>query len=199
MFHYKNLEIFTPKSVYCPREDSILMADVISTLSKAELKKVLEIGCGSGFLSILSTNLGATVTAVDINSDAITTTLKNANRNNIKLTAFQSDLFENVKGKFDLIFFNPPYLPNIASEESIEGNETWADNGVIEHFIKQVNNYLNPNGMVLLLISSLTQTPALELLEKAGFSTETIAKKKIPWEELSIIKATPTRDQTKAI
>jgi release factor glutamine methyltransferase len=190
MFYYKNLKIDDPSSVYSPREDSELMAEALEKFIKPRATKLraIEIGCGSGFLSILASKLGAKITSVDINPSAISTTLKNAQMNNVQLTAFQSDLFENVSNKFDLIFFNPPYLPD---NDNIDGKETWAEGNTIARFITQAKAHLIPNGSILLLISSLTKTPALNLLKKQGFTVEIIAKKKIPWEELSIILAKP--------
>jgi release factor glutamine methyltransferase len=197
MFHYKNLKISCPEQVYFPREDSILMAEVlekvISTnkVSYKQTIEVLEIGCGSGFLSILAASLGTQVTAVDINPVAVDTTKQNAKTNNIKLTSLVSDLFSKVTKKFDLIIFNPPYLPN--EDSKLKGSETWADSGQIKKFIQQVSNHLNPSGTVLLLISSLTQTPVEQLLQQNNLSFKTIAKKKLPWEELEVLSANKTQ------
>jgi len=185
MFYYKNLKIDAPSSVYFPREDSLLLAETLKEM-KLKDKNILEVGCGSGFLSILAASLGAQITAIDINLEAISSTLKNAKNNNVKLTAFQSDLFSNITNKFDLIFFNPPYLPD---KDNIDGKETWSEKNTISRFIKQAKTHLNPNGTILLLISSLTQTPARDLLQKQGFSVKILAKNKVPWEELLILSA----------
>jgi release factor glutamine methyltransferase len=188
MFYYKSLKIDDPSSVYSPREDSELLAQELEKfiISQTTKLQALEVGCGSGFLSILASKLGATVTSIDINPVAITTTEKNAQLNKVKLTTFQSNLFANISEKFDLIFFNPPYLPD---NDNIGHKETWAEEDNISRFTEQVKSYLNPNGTILLLISSLTKTPASDLLKKQGFTVKIIAKKKIPWEELSIILA----------
>ena len=69
-YFYKQMELEVPDSVYCPREDSELLARV---MEEAELsrKKVLEAGCGSWLLSIIAAKHGADVTAVDISEDAV--------------------------------------------------------------------------------------------------------------------------------
>lgn len=68
---------------------------------------VLDIGCGSGILSILAKKLNAkTVDACDIDQIAIDSTLENATINKVELNAFISDLFSNVYKKYDIIFAN---------------------------------------------------------------------------------------------
>src|SRR3989338_1117492 len=109
-FYYGRVELDVPERVYYPREDSELLAKVIDSLD-LKGKAVLETGCGSGFLSILMAKKCADVTAVDINTEAVEITGKNAAANGAKINTFISDLFSAVGGTFDIIVFNPPYLP----------------------------------------------------------------------------------------
>ena len=197
MFYYKNLKIDVPGQVYFPREDSILLATVLEQTRAKRTIDVLEVGCGSGFLSIVAAKLGGKVTSADINPIAAAAAKQNALQNKASLKVLISNLFSNITGKFDLIIFNPPYLPDDINElkdineqgelKDIKGN--WADTGIISRFVQEVKNYLKPGGKVLLLVSSLTQTPAEQLFKDAGFSTKIIAKKKLPWEELIVICA----------
>ena len=188
-FYYGTLEFDIPESVYYPREDSELMA---KTLEKVDLrrKSALEIGCGSGFLSILMAKKGAAVTAVDINEEAVDTTKKNAAANEAEVIAAKSDLFSNVSNKFNLIIFNPPYLP--VEEGETDWTYAGGKNGrdVIERFVAKVKNYLKPNGTVLLLISSLTgEKEVIELFRNQKMKTKIVAREKVPWEELIMIEA----------
>ena len=81
MFYHKGITLFVPDKVYYPREDSLLLADV---LEKAKVKgDVLDIGCGSGLLALLMAK-SAKVTATDVCSLAVKTTLQNAALNKIK-------------------------------------------------------------------------------------------------------------------
>ncbi|WP_297378066.1 50S ribosomal protein L11 methyltransferase [uncultured Helcococcus sp.] len=68
---------------------------------------ILDIGCGSGILSILAKKLGAkNVLACDIDPIAVSSTIDNAKINKVDLQAKESNLFDNIEGEYDLIFAN---------------------------------------------------------------------------------------------
>ncbi|MBL7159998.1 MAG: methyltransferase [Candidatus Aenigmarchaeota archaeon] len=182
-YFYGDIELEIPEGVYEPREDSLLLAGAVKGICN---KNILEVGCGSGLISII---LGKEnkVTAVDINKEAVLVTKENAERNGIKAEVFQSDLFERVKGKFDLVVFNAPYLQD---RDKIEGSETWSNKGTIEKFVKGVEKFLEKNGRVLIVISSLTGVERVrELFKKEGFETEIKKEEKVPWERLVVLEA----------
>ncbi len=188
-FYHEEMEFEVPENVYYPREDSKLLA---KTIEKMDIKgaNVLEIGCGCGFLSILMAKRGASVTAVDINKDAVEITKANTETNKTAINAFESDLFSAIRGRFDLIIFNPPYLPTDEGEndKTCAGGKSGRE--VIEKFATEVKNYLKPHGLVLLVISSLTgEKEVLELFKKQNMSASVVAREKIPWEELTVIRA----------
>ncbi len=75
-------------------------------------KKVLELGAGSGLLSLAAAQQGALVTATDINPNAVEALKTNASKNNLEMEVFVSDLLDYIPDPhFDLIFINPPYYP----------------------------------------------------------------------------------------
>lgn len=143
--------------VYEPGEDSFLLEKNIPIDLKK--KKVLEIGCGSGILSIKCAELGAIVTAVDINENALKETKKKADTKKLKIKLIESNLFEKIKEKFNLILFNPPYVP--CENEDLKGESAWVGGKkgrrIIDRFLKDFEKYLNKNGTVLLLISSFNE------------------------------------------
>ena len=109
------LDISVATSVYIPAEDSFLLADYASK----QKGRILEIGCGSGIVSLsaAAANRANEVIGVDINPAAVECATKNAEKNHLKNCKFlQSDLFANVSGKFNVILFNPPYLPTTEAE-----------------------------------------------------------------------------------
>ncbi|TPR54103.1 peptide chain release factor N(5)-glutamine methyltransferase [Metamycoplasma neophronis] len=73
--------------------------------------KVLDIGCGSGFIGLaIAKNIGCDVSLIDISNQAIKQTKFNAKLNDLKVNVFKSNLFSKVKDKYNLIISNPPYL-----------------------------------------------------------------------------------------
>ena len=176
------------EGVYEPREDSALLAEAVQEHSHGE---ILDMGTGSGIQALVASKKAQHVTAVDIKKETIETAKKNAYKKRVKNISFiQSDLFENVKGKFDLIIFNSPYLP---SEDKIKGSEQW--NGgktgreVIKKFSEHLSDYLKENGKILLLISSLTGLEETKKIFKSkGFCVNIERKKKIPWETLYVLE-----------
>ena len=189
-FIHEDLGIEVPEGVYYPAEDSFLLVDVLEAEDILG-ENVLEMGCGSGFLSILCAKRGADVTAADITEEAVNAAKTNAQSNGLKIHIVQSDLFENVNGKFDIIVFNPPYLPKEDDEEgdiTYTGGQTGRE--VIEKFIAQCKWHLEDKGRVLLLISSLTgYEEVIACFNDSGFSVKTKAKQKLDWEELIVIEA----------
>ena len=176
-------------SVYEPREDSLLLAEVVEKEAHGE---VLDIGTGSGVQAFAASKKADAVLGVDVNRDAVNFTRTEAKKMGIKNVRFiRSDLFEKVKGKFDLIIFNPPYLPE--EPGLFEGSEQWAGGKtgreVIERFANSVKKYLKPDGKILIVISSLTGLDEVKkIFQERGFSVKIVKEKKIPWEKLYVLE-----------
>ena len=102
--------------VLIPRQETELVTEqAIKHLDKCE--KVLDLCCGSGAIGITvaceaqKMNMGAVkVTCVDVDGSALKVAKQNAKLNKAKVNFVQSNMFESVKGKFDLIVCNPPYV-----------------------------------------------------------------------------------------
>ncbi|MBI2583219.1 MAG: methyltransferase [Candidatus Aenigmarchaeota archaeon] len=193
-FYYKGLVLNIPEGVYAPSEDSLLFAE---TLENMQLKgiKVLEIGTGSGFLAILAARKNAKVDACDINPIAVKAARKNAEANGAVFRAFVSDLFKNVKGRYEIIIFNPPYLPE-DEEDEIAGRSMQYSGGrhgnkIIKKFLDGAKRHLNKDGRILIVISSLTKHVGMK---KYGFETRVIGKRKMWFEELLLMELTIKRN-----
>lgn len=165
--------------IYEPREDSYLLEKYVK---KYATGRVLDMGTGSGVLALAALEKTKNVLATDVNLDAV----KKAREKGVN--AIKSDLFEKVIGKFDLIIFNPPYLP----EEKLEDEETKKivcggkkGNEILERFLSEVGNYLKLNGKILIVVSTLT--PDVDkLIRKYGFKFRILEKKKIFYEKLVV-------------
>ena len=187
-------EIETDDLVYIPSDDTFLLAENL------EIKKgqsVLEIGTGSGLVSMYASLLTDDVTATDINYNALELAEKNFKLNNINTIKLEfGDLFEPVKDKkFDVILFNTPYLPT-DSEDIINDDLNYAFDGgldgrkVIDRFINQVSNHLNDKGIVQIIQSSLSDNDrTLDMFDRNGFVAEIAESEKFFFEEIVLINA----------
>ena len=147
------MELKSHEEVYSPREDSFLLQRVVSNL--CILKKpnrVLDLGTGSGIQAITAKLSGAKkVVAVDINPKAIMLAKQNVKLNKVEIEFHTSDLFNHVNGNFDMIIFNPPYLP---MEPPIDIQ--WSGGReFIEDFVRQAKDRLNEGGIIVFVYSSL--------------------------------------------
>jgi len=173
--------------IYSPKEDSYLLAEQVKICAKN--KSVLDIGTGSGILARTAKDAEAkSVSASDINSEAV----NEAKKSGIK--AVKSDLFKKVTGKFDLIVFNPPYLPKDKREDKESAQATTGGNKgdeIILRFLKQAAKHLNKDGIILLLVSSLTPMKRINaLIKKLSLQNTMMASKKLFFEELFVYKIT---------
>ena len=107
---------YTSEGVLIPRpETEILVEKAEMILKKIEKPKVIEIGVGSGIISVMLAVIidDIEIIAVDINDKALELAKRNAIKHNVedKITFIKSDLFENVpKGNYHMVISNPPYI-----------------------------------------------------------------------------------------
>jgi release factor glutamine methyltransferase len=178
--------------IYEPREDSYLLSQELEKFLKTKKNKsikILDIGSGSGIQAETCINFGfLNVLVSDINETALKQ-LKEKGFNVIK-----SNLFSNItrKEKFDLIIFNPPYLPKdnrepVESSLSTTGGKKGYE--LILKFLEQAKTNLNEKGVILLLFSSLSKPNIiLKKASKLGYKIDKLNTKKLFFEELYVYK-----------
>ena len=156
-----SLEIEERDDVYPPSEDSILL---IESLDITEGERVLEVGCGSGVVSI------------------------NFSKNGLEGNVFISDLYENVSGIFDMIVFNLPYLP-VDEEGMLEKAWSGGDDGMgpLPALLDGSEDYLSEKGRVVVVTSSLMDQDVLgELLSR--YSVKTLGELPLFFEKLFVLE-----------
>ena len=169
--------------IYLPLEDSLMLAKQVKKYAKN--KKVLDMGSGDGIQAKAALNAGAkSILASDINHEVI----KHLGDRDIK--AILSDLFSNIEDKFDLIIFNPPYLPRDKREDSESSRITSGGkkgDEIILRFLKSLNKHLTTEGVSLIVISSLT--PKIRIIaeiKKQKLSHRVLSSQKFFFETLEV-------------
>ncbi len=193
MKYRKDVNIEEVEGVYSPDDDTFLMIDLIDI---EEGEDVLEIGCGSGIISIYCALEGGEVTAVDKDKKALDSTRKNAFYNDVGLEEVKkSNLFSELVGVWDVIIFNPPYLPE---DERLEKDDRW-DGGergdeTILKFLEQAVNYVYPDGRLYFCCSD--KSPLVDIYRTIERNYDTVQQKErsFDFETLYVFELSPLQD-----
>jgi release factor glutamine methyltransferase len=183
-----------PDQVYPVREDTLLLLE--AALAEAKPRdRVLELGTGSGFLARHLAGKVSLLIATDLNPHAC----RAASSTGVGVA--RADLTAGIRGQFDLILFNPPYLPTEPGERLDDWLEKALDGGrtgreVIARLLPDLSRVLAPGGRLLLVISELTGVKeVLDLLTGAGFPAEISRRTRVEGEELMVVRAGWTGDR----
>ena len=196
-FNYKNLSIKLHPEIYDPAEDTFLLLESID-VKKGD--SVLEIGTGCGIIALNSARIGANVICSDINFFATALAKHNYQKNKGLIKGqFEvrcGDLFNVVKmhEKFDVIIFNPPYLPK--NRNDFTGGLGWLDvsiNGgtdgllLTKRYIEELKYHLKRHGKAYFVFSSLSDRKKLEnILTKANFKYKIVKSQKFLDETIDV-------------
>ena len=179
--------------VLIPRQDTeVLVEEALKYLRPG--KKVLDMCTGSGCILLSLLKMGAekyymrnvSGTGVDISDEALKVASENAKELGVDVEFIQSNLFENVTGKFDILVSNPPYIRTKVIEElqdevrlhdpfiALDGKE----DGLYFYrkIVETCVNHLNDKAMVLFEIGHDQGEEVSELLKDAGFTNVWVKK-----------------------
>ena len=179
----------TETTVYQPAEDSLLLAET-AVEEVGSRDRVLEVGTGSGYIAATVTDeVGASVLGTDLNPYAC---MQARDRG---VPAVRADLVAPFRdGAFDVVLFNPPYLPRDEDaahddwmEVALSGGKT--GRAVVEPFLDAAGRVLAPDGYVLLLVSTLTGVDeVVEYAGERGFSAAAVREESYSFETLTVLK-----------
>ncbi len=185
------MQIKVMDTVYEPMEDSKLIQNEVQ--KRAKDKIVLDIGCGSGIQAISAALSGAAeIYASDINPRAVMCTRENAKNNKAEIHVFESNLFEKApKKKFDLVIFNPPYLPSDGYNDDLRWSGGYEGIEIILDFFDQATDFLTERAEILFIFSShANQEKLKKVLDIMGFNLRVLQTKRIFFEEIHLGLAT---------
>ena len=179
---FMGLNFYVDENVLIPQPDTeILVEKAIEIAETTQKNKILDMCTGSGCIAIsLAKKINnAQITAVDISNSALNVANKNVINNNVenKIIFINSDMFNNIEEKFDIIVSNPPYIETETInklEIEVQNEPHLALDGGIDglKFYKIIANnafkYLNENGYLLLEIGYNQQNSVTQLLQDTG-------------------------------
>lgn len=186
---FNGLDFEVSSDVLIPRpETEILVENAVSVLAKSNNPRFLELGVGSGCISvsILHSIPGASAIAVDVSREALEIARRNATKNGVsgRLELIHSDLFADVRESFEVIVSNPPYVPDgdidaLQAEvrdfepyKALAGGSDGLD--TVRRIIRDAAKYLNPGGSLILEIGFGQAAVVSDLLDPAVWSTPNI-------------------------
>ncbi|HUX98319.1 MAG TPA: HemK2/MTQ2 family protein methyltransferase [Candidatus Deferrimicrobium sp.] len=198
VLEYRGLELNVAEGVYLPSDDSYLLID---NLNLEPDDFVLEIGTGSGLISLIAAQTVRKVIATDVSPIAVICAKENVKRNKLegKIEVRRGGLFDPInEGEiFDIILFNPPYLPeNNKNAKKVSDwlEKAWdgGNNGreIIDPFIENCKYFLKPLGRVLMVQSSLSNSSkSCDLFKNQGFQVEIRNSKSFFFEKIILLHA----------
>ena len=188
-FSYNDISVKVLPGVFHPGLfiSTKVLLNFVNTL-KFEGKTFLELGAGTGIISILAAKKGAVVYASDISSKAVENVKLNAAKNNVQINIFTSDLFNNIPDmQFDYIIINPPYYSRDPGEEE---EYAWFCGSNFEYFkslFNSLSNYISKDSKVFMILSEVCD---IQKIKSIGMENEFIWKLKMKkqfWGEKNYI------------
>lgn len=170
--------------IYTPCDDSFLLLDAtLDEINKNDF--VLDVGTGTGIIAEELKKRSYRVVATDINYQAVNKAISKG------IDSIRTNLFDCIDTSFDLIVFNPPYLPSIKQntliEKALDGGETGTE--ITKEFISKVDRILKKSGRILVVASDRSDISSIEDFgEKEGFLVDTVSEKKLFFERLVVLR-----------
>lgn len=187
------LDLIVPATVYPPRKDTNLLCQALRSIGPGKGKKILDIGCGSGAVSLYAASLGYKVRACDINPFAVAATRHNAKRCRYNVQVHEGGPGPSIDGEHsqwagdaahDVVVWNLPYITHESEMEQVLGPLEEAalldtdQIGLVPRLMHHVseNQLISKNGLILLLVSGNERGLSAEMFAHSyGFAARCVA------------------------
>lgn len=188
--YFMGEDFIVNEKVLIPRDETeLLVRTAVDIINQNSFKKVLDIGTGSGCIACIIAKLTeAQVIGIDISTDALQVALDNSSKLELfnKAIFRKSDIFSNVKEKFDLIISNPPYI-SITEKKQLQTEVNFEPDLALfaqdvdgvqfyEKIITKAPEFLNDGGYLIFELGINQARKVKILMEKTGFKNIKIEK-----------------------
>jgi len=198
---WNSLNLRIPPTVYPPREDTDLLLDVLDSITPFGSKNLLEIGSGSGALSIYAAKHGWNTHACDINPYAVAATRFNAQEAGVVVEVTEGGIGPSGEGQslhawnsgtYDVVLWNMPYIPAEEAGEQLLGPLEEAalidthPEGLLSVFAESMasNKLCRINGMALLVCrGNVGWKRSVDILRQKGLAARIVRTKTFDDEE----------------
>ncbi len=162
-------KIKVDERVLIPRPETEEMAMMVVAAAE-EGNSILDLCTGSGAIAISvykeleKRGIACKMTAVDISAEALELAKENAENNGAEVLFIQSDLFTRIRGRFDVIVSNPPYIPSAEIEKlqtevkeyeprlALDGGADGLE--IYRRIAAEASKYLNRGGMLIMEVGA---------------------------------------------
>ncbi len=178
-------KIKVDERVLIPRPETEEMAMMVVAAAE-EGNSILDLCTGSGAIAVAAykelqkRGTPCKVTAVDISEEALAVAKENAEENGAQILFIQSDLFSRIRGRFDIIVTNPPYIPSEEIERlqkevreyeprlALDGGKDGLD--FYRRIALECNKYLNRGGMLIMEVGQGEAQEVVKLFKGNAYS-----------------------------
>mgnify|MGYP001419736322 FL=1 len=179
---FYGLSFYTKKGILIPRPETEELVDWIIKDNQGSEKKYLDIGTGSGCIIIsLAKNLKGSFDAIDISEKSIRISEENSIKNKVNINLKKTDILcSELKGEWDVIVSNPPYVLRSEKEVMNKNVLNWEPETALfvedtdpllfyEEISKKSLTVLRKNGYLYFEINENFGNETIKLLEEIGF------------------------------
>ena len=183
---FMGFDFIVNEHVLIPRQDTEVLVEEVAKIANG--KQVLDVCTGSGCIILSLCKMCQLTQAVglDLSTEALQVARENGKRLECDVTFLESDLFDKVTGKYDIIVSNPPYIETKVIEglmEEVREHEPYMalDGGVdgldfYRSIVEKSVEYLNDGGYLCFEIGYNQGEAVVSLMEKKGFTNCRIVK-----------------------
>ena len=175
-WEFYGLPFYVDARALIPRQDTELLVETaLQMIQERGYRTCLDLCTGTGCVGIsIAKNVSVQMTASDISRDALALAKENAELNEVDVTFVESDLFQSINGRYDLIVCNPPYLTmddmqSLQQELTFEPKLALYGGGDgLDYYRKiawEYRDHLNANGVLLLEIGNTQAKTASALFD----------------------------------